>query len=58
MGMALDAPKENEETYKVDNLEILIDDNAKPYASKNVLDYLKSVDGEGFIIRPESGQCC
>jgi len=58
LGMALDAPQENEEIFKVDSFEILVNDDAKPYASSNVLDYINTVEGEGFILQPESGQCC
>ncbi len=48
--MALDELKENEETTQVNGLDVLISDEAKPYSDGNMIDYIQSTDGEGFII--------
>ena len=56
--MALDEPSENEKPVKVDEFEVLIGDEVKPYARGNILDWVKGFGGEGFIIRPESGSIC
>lgn len=56
--MALDEPQENEEIFKVDIFDILINEDAKPYTSGNILDYIRTIEGEGFTLQPESGQCC
>lgn len=58
MGLALDEPEENEQTIEADGLDILISDDVKPYATGNVLDWVTALGGEGFILQPESGQCC
>lgn len=58
MGMALDEPVENEQPLHINGLEVLIDDAIKPVTDGNILDYVKSPDGEGFVIAPESGSAC
>ena len=56
--MALDEPREGEQPFKVDGIDVLIGDDVKPYASGNVLDWVQAYGGEGFILQPESGSCC
>ncbi len=56
--MALDEPKENEQPIQVNGIDLLVNSDAQPYTSGNILDYIQSSEGEGFIIQPESGQCC
>lgn len=56
--MALDEPKENEQTVTADGLDILISEEAKPYAAGNILDWVQAFGGEGFILQPESGSTC
>jgi len=58
LGVALDEPSENEKTTQVDGFEVLIGDEVKPFASGNVLDWVKAFGGEGFVVRPESGAAC
>ena len=58
MGVALDGPQENEQTIAVDDLEILVGDDVKPYAVGNVLDWVTAFGGDGFIIQPANGQSC
>ena len=58
MGLALDEPNENEDTIHVNGIDVLISDDVKPAASANKIDYMKSPQGEGFIIVPKSGQSC
>ena len=58
MGVALDEPKENEQTVEADGFDVLIADEVKPFATGNMLDWVKSIGGEGFVLRPESGGCC
>ena len=58
MGLALDEPKENEETIKINDIDILMSDHVKPFASMNEIDYIKSPNGEGFIIAQKSGNSC
>ena len=59
MGMALDEPQVDEKTVPVNGLDVLISDDVRPWADSNRIDYVRTPDGEGFIIEPQSGgQCC
>lgn len=58
MGLALDEPKENEETININGIDVLISEDVKPVASDNRVDYITSPEGEGFIIGPKSGESC
>ena len=58
MGLALDEPKENENTVNVNGIDVLIAEEVKPTASSNKIDYVKSPEGEGFIIEPKYGCSC
>jgi len=48
--MALDELKENEETIQVNGIDLLIADMVKPHTDGNKIDYVKSPEGEGFVI--------
>ena len=50
LGLALDELKENEETIQVNSIDLLMSDNIKPYADGNIIDYIQSTEGEGFVI--------
>ncbi len=56
--MALDEPKEDEQTVQADGFEVLIGDEVKPFASGNVLDWVSAFGGEGYVLTPESGPTC
>ena len=56
MGLALDELNENEDTIQVNGIDLLISDDVKPAASANKIDYIKSPQGEGFIIVSKSGE--
>ena len=56
--MALDGPRENEETYTVNGVNLLIDNDAQPHMPGKILDYITSPQGDGFVIQPEGGQSC
>ena len=58
MGVALDEPREGEESIPVNGIELLISDEVKPYASGNKLDWVSGFMGEGFVIQPEQGGGC
>ena len=58
LGLALDEPGENENTTNVNGIDVLISEDVKPTAELNKIDYIKSPDGEGFVIGPKSGQSC
>ena len=50
MGLALDELKENENTIQVNSIDLLVSDNVKPYTDGNTIDYIQSIDEEGFVI--------
>ena len=50
LGLALDELKENEETIQVNGIDLLISDEVKSYSDGNKIDYIQSMDGEGFVI--------
>ena len=58
MGLALDEPQEGDETYNVDGIDILVDKRAMPYAVESTVDYIDSMWGKGFTIRPAYGGAC
>jgi Fe-S cluster assembly iron-binding protein IscA len=58
LGLALDEPKENENTIDVNGIDVLISEEVKPTASLNRIDYVQSREGEGFIIEPKYGRSC
>ena len=58
LGLALDELKENEETTQVNGIDLLISNEAEPYSDGNTIDYVKSADGEGFVInKPGQTDC-
>ncbi len=56
--MALDEPKKEEKTVRVDNFDILIEEQVKQYATDQVLDYVSSRYGEGFVLKRAGADCC
>jgi Fe-S cluster assembly iron-binding protein IscA len=56
LGLALDEPNDNNETVTIINgLEVIIDDQVAPYIAEQVVDYIDSRLGKGFVIRRASG---
>ena len=58
MGLALDEPQEGDETCHVEGIDILVDKRAMPYANDSTVDYINSMWGRGFTIRPAYGGAC
>lgn len=56
MGLALDEPNDNENSTQVNGIDVLIADQVRPFVEGNKIDYINSVQGEGFII--SSGRSC
>lgn len=56
--MALDEPKANESSEEIDGFAVLFDAQIKGHAAQQVLDYVVSPRGEGFVIKPVGGGCC
>jgi Fe-S cluster assembly iron-binding protein IscA len=53
--MALDEPNDKEKTVNLGGLEILIAEEVTPYTAEQVVDYVDSRLGKGFVIRRASG---
>jgi Fe-S cluster assembly iron-binding protein IscA len=58
LGLALDEPQEGDQTYNVEGIDILVDWRAAPYAGESTVDYIDSMWGKGFTIRPAYGGSC
>ena len=58
LGLALDEPQGAEVAIPINGIDVLIDDKVKTYTYGNTLDYIKSDQGEGFVInKPDSDEC-
>lgn len=58
MGLALDEPTDDDEKLSVGELEILVERRAAAFADQSIIDYVDSVWGRGFSIRPTYGGGC
>jgi Fe-S cluster assembly iron-binding protein IscA len=56
--MTLDEPQNNENTTKVDGIDVLIEDEARSIADASTIDYETGPYGEGFTIGLESFSGC
>jgi Fe-S cluster assembly iron-binding protein IscA len=56
--LALDEPQDGDQTYNVEGIDILVDKRAVPYAVESTVDYIDSMWGRGFTIRPAYGGAC
>ena len=58
MGLALDEPTDDDEKVDVEGLEILVERRAALFAAQSMIDYVDSLWGRGFSIRPTYGGGC
>lgn len=58
MGLALDEPNDKDERVNLAEIEILVDRRALPYVEGSVVDYVDSLWGKGFTIRPAYAGSC
>jgi Fe-S cluster assembly iron-binding protein IscA len=58
LGLALDEPGENEEAISINGVDVLITEDVVPLTDGRRLDYIKSDEGEGFVIVRIDGQSC
>ena len=58
MGLALEEPDDQDEVLTVDGIEVRVEKRAAGFAARSVVDYVDSVWGRGFTIRPAYGDCC
>ena len=57
LGLALDESKNEEQTYTVNEIELMIDEKVMPYTKGNEIDYINNSYGQGFSIAPTTGGC-
>ncbi len=58
MGLALDEPKEEEKIVRINEMDILMDSMVKPFTKDQVLDYIRSPEGQGFVFTSAAGGGC
>jgi len=56
--LALDELNDAEQTLEVNEIKVLMDNQVKPFAAGQVIDYIQNAGGEGFAISPEMGDSC
>jgi len=56
--LALDESKNDEQTYTINEIDLMIDDSVLPYTEGNQIDYVNNAYGQGFSIAPASGSAC
>jgi Fe-S cluster assembly iron-binding protein IscA len=58
LGLTLDEPKKDEIAIQINGIDVLIADNVKRFAEKNIIDYVTEPYQEGFSIRNEDNTGC
>jgi Fe-S cluster assembly iron-binding protein IscA len=58
LGLALDELKEDEKTQQMGEFEVIVEKPAQPFAADQILDYVSSRQGEGFILKSTRSNCC
>jgi len=57
--LTLDESKNDEPSYTVNEIDLMIDENVLPYTKGNEIDYISNAYGQGFSIAPSmGGSCC
>jgi Fe-S cluster assembly iron-binding protein IscA len=57
LGLALEEPNDHDESLTVDGIEVRVDARAVVFAAESTVDFVDSVWGKGFKIRPSYGNC-
>lgn len=53
--MALDEPNEKDATMLLNDINVVLEKGLLSFVDQQVIDYVKSVDGEGLVIAPAWG---
>jgi len=56
--LTLDESKKEEETYTINEVELMIDADVLPHTKGNQIDYVSNSYGQGFAIAPVGGSSC
>ena len=55
MGLTLDESKNEEHTYTINGVDVMIDETVLPHTKGNQIDYINNSYGQGFAIAPVAG---
>ncbi|MBE9486638.1 MAG: hypothetical protein IMY82_05665 [Chloroflexi bacterium] len=58
MGLALEELKNEEQTFNINGVSLMIAEDVLPYTKENEIDYINNAYGQGFSIAPTAGGCC
>lgn len=53
--MALDEPTEKDATLLLNDISVLVEKNLVSFVEEQVVDYIRSAEGEGLVIAPAWG---
>jgi len=53
--LALDEPTEKDATLLLNDINVLVEKNLVSFVEEQVVDYIRSADGEGLVIAPSWG---
>lgn len=55
MGLALDEPNEKDTTLVLNEINVVVEKNLTSFIEEQVIDYIRSAQGEGLVIAPAWG---
>lgn len=58
MGLTLDESTNENDTFIINEIPLLIDESILSYTDGNEIDYIENEYGKGFAIGPVSGSAC
>jgi Fe-S cluster assembly iron-binding protein IscA len=58
LGLALDEPQENEKSLQINEVAVLIEERIRPFTVDQILDYIHSHEGQGFVFTRAAGEGC
>ncbi|MCK4502334.1 MAG: hypothetical protein KAU22_04815 [Desulfuromonadales bacterium] len=58
MGLTLDESKNEDQTYTINEVELMIDENVLPHTKESQIDYVSNSYGQGFSISAVGGSSC
>jgi len=57
LGMALDEPKDSDQSLKVKGVSFIYDKNDEGFMNDSIIDFQETFSSKGFIIRAASSGC-
>jgi len=56
--LTLDESNENDNRLSLNGIELLAEETLNPYLDGQMIDFVSSASGEGFVISQERGSSC